>query len=256
MNFYTYARHYGDKILFRGIKDGKRVAAKHDFEPTLFVPTDKPYEYKSIFGDNVAPMKFPTNKEATAFFERYKDVSNFPIYGQNYYAYQYITEKYPGTVDWDANGETGTWNWMLSDNLNPIPEGWRVATNDDWMSLEINLGMDSSVAASWGYRISGNVGEKLKSTNFGGNNSSGFNVSEYINGNGYDSDCKRYLVNQAFIGNNGVVNSYRGFERDYDGILFNISFQENNGGNPASDPQSDGNTNGPFFYHVRLVKDN
>ena len=37
MNFYTYARHYGDKILFRGIKDGKRVAAKHDFEPTLFV---------------------------------------------------------------------------------------------------------------------------------------------------------------------------------------------------------------------------
>jgi len=102
MNFYTYARHYGDKILFRGIKDGKRVSVKHDFEPTLFVPTDKPSEYKSIFGDNVAPMKFPTNKEATAFFERYKDVSNFPIYGQNYYAYQYITEKYPGTVDWDA----------------------------------------------------------------------------------------------------------------------------------------------------------
>ena len=103
MNFYTYARHYGDKILVRGIKNGKRFQYRDDFRPTLFVPSDKPSDYKTIYGDSVSPMQFETNKEATNFFDRYKDVSNFPIFGQNYYAYQYITEKYPGDIQWDAS---------------------------------------------------------------------------------------------------------------------------------------------------------
>ena len=103
MNFYTYARHYGDKILVRGIKDGKRFQYKDDFRPTLFVPSDKPSDYKTIYGDSVSPIQFEGNKAATEFFDRYKDVSNFPIFGQNYYAYQYITEKYPGDIKWDAS---------------------------------------------------------------------------------------------------------------------------------------------------------
>jgi|TARA_B100001250_G_scaffold8502_2_gene7245 DNA polymerase elongation subunit (family B) len=103
MNFYTYARHYGNDILFRGVKDGKRFTARRGFQPTLFVKSQEKSKYKSIFGENVSPMKFPTNKEATAFFDSYKDVDNFPIFGQNYYAYQYITENYPGEIQWDAN---------------------------------------------------------------------------------------------------------------------------------------------------------
>ena len=103
MNFYTYARHYGDKILVRGIKNGKRFQYKDDFRPTLFVPSDKPSDYKTIYGDSVSPIQFEGNKAATEFFDRYKDVSNFPIFGQNYYAYQYITEKYPGDIQWDAS---------------------------------------------------------------------------------------------------------------------------------------------------------
>ena len=102
MNFYTYARHYGDKILVRGVKDGRRFIGKHDFRPTLFVKSDKPSKYKSIYGENVPPVQFESNKEATAFYDRYKDISNFPIFGQDYYGYQYITEKYPGIVEWDA----------------------------------------------------------------------------------------------------------------------------------------------------------
>ena len=103
MNIYTYARHYGNDILFRGVKDGKRFTARRGFQPTLFVKSQEKSKYKSIFGENVSPMKFPTNKEATAFFDSYKDVDNFPIFGQNYYAYQYITENYPGEIQWDAN---------------------------------------------------------------------------------------------------------------------------------------------------------
>ena len=102
MNFYTYARHYGDKILVRGVKEGRRFKTKQDFRPTLFVKSDKPSKYKSIYGENVSPIQFESNKEATAFYDRYKDVSNFPIYGQDYYGYQFITEKFPGPVEWDA----------------------------------------------------------------------------------------------------------------------------------------------------------
>ncbi len=103
MTFYTYARHYGDKILVRGVdKHGHRFTARRDFRPTLFVKSNEPSDYKSIYGDSVSPIQFETNKEATAFFDRYKDVDNFPIYGQNYYGYQYITENYPGEIQWDA----------------------------------------------------------------------------------------------------------------------------------------------------------
>ncbi len=103
MNFYTYARHYGDKILFRGVDEyGARVTRKESFRPTLFHKTDKPTKYKSIFGEPVAPIKFESNKAATEHFNTYKDVENYPIFGQNYYAYQYITEKYPGVITWDA----------------------------------------------------------------------------------------------------------------------------------------------------------
>ena len=101
MNFYTYARHYGDKILVRGVRNGERFTSRHEFRPTLFVKSQKPSKYKSIYGENVSPIQFENNKEATEFFDRYKDVSNYPIFGQNYYAYQYITEKYPGEVKWD-----------------------------------------------------------------------------------------------------------------------------------------------------------
>jgi len=101
MNFYTFAKHYGNKILVRGVRDGKRFTSRHDFKPTLYVKTDKHSKYKSMFGETLAPVKFETNKEASEFVDRYKEVSNFPIFGQTQWGYQYITEKYPGEIAWD-----------------------------------------------------------------------------------------------------------------------------------------------------------
>ena len=100
--FYTYAKHYGNKILYRGISsNGKRQTTRNDFQPTLFVKSDKPTEYKSMFGESVSPIKFNTNTEASEFIDNYSDVSNFPIYGQSDWCYQYLTEKFPEEVQWD-----------------------------------------------------------------------------------------------------------------------------------------------------------
>ena len=84
-NFYTYARHYGDKILLRGVtSQGKRISKKVSFSPTLFVRSDKPTQYKTMFGEKVSPVEFASNKEASEFVEQYKEVSNFPIFGQTH----------------------------------------------------------------------------------------------------------------------------------------------------------------------------
>ena len=102
--FYTYAKHYGNKILYRGIsKTGKRQTARHDFQPTLFVPSDKPSKYRSMFGENVSPVKFQSNTEAKEFIHNYSHVSNYPIYGQSDWNYQYLTEKFPDEVPWDQS---------------------------------------------------------------------------------------------------------------------------------------------------------
>ena len=102
--FYTYAKHYGNKILYRGISEkGNRQVSRNDFKPTLFVKSDKSSKYKSMFGENVSPVQFDSNKEASEFIQTYSDVSNFPIYGQSDWNYQYITEKFPDEVQWDQS---------------------------------------------------------------------------------------------------------------------------------------------------------
>lgn len=54
------------------------------------------------------------------------------------------------------------------------PEGWHLPTDDDWKQLEMELGMTAPDANASGWRNSGDVGEQLKTSSWGGNNSSGF----------------------------------------------------------------------------------
>lgn len=61
------------------------------------------------------------------------------------------------------------------------PSGWYLPSDSDWSELEEYLGMDVSELEESGYRTSGNVGKKIKSTSDwyesgNGNNSSGLNV--------------------------------------------------------------------------------
>ncbi len=61
------------------------------------------------------------------------------------------------------------------------PEGWHLPTDEEWKMLEKYLGMSSIEADTSGFRISGDVGRKLKSISGwaeegNGDNSSGFNT--------------------------------------------------------------------------------
>jgi len=103
MLFYTNVYARGNFIYFRGFRDGKRVKQKISFQPTLFVRSNKPSKFKSIMGENLEGVKFPSIKEARDFVQQYKEVSNFPIYGNTNYGYQFISKLFPGMVEFDAS---------------------------------------------------------------------------------------------------------------------------------------------------------
>jgi len=103
MEFYTSISRYGNSLLYRGYKDGKRMHVKVPFSPTLYVPVEKPTAFKSLDGKYVEPVKLETMREAKEFMERYKDVSNFEIYGNTNYIAQYVAEHWPGEIKFDRN---------------------------------------------------------------------------------------------------------------------------------------------------------
>lgn len=103
-SFYTNVERYGNKILVRGYKNGKRFEKKVSFAPTLFAPTTKETEYRSLIGEvPLAPTKFDSMAEAKEFVDRYNDVENFQICGTTNYVTQYIQENYPERIDFDPS---------------------------------------------------------------------------------------------------------------------------------------------------------
>ncbi len=103
MRFYTNVVNFGNKILVRGINNGKKVQDRIDFCPSLFVRSPKSSEYQSIYGKYLEKIDFDSISEARDFVKRYSEVEDFPIFGNTNYAYQYITNSFPDDVDFDIS---------------------------------------------------------------------------------------------------------------------------------------------------------
>jgi DNA polymerase elongation subunit (family B) len=103
MNFYTHVAVYGNKILYRGISEGRRVSRREGYKPSLFVsaPTEDPYH--TVQGLPVKRVQFETIKEAKAYIEKYDKVENFTVYGNERFEYAFLADKFPGEVEWDKS---------------------------------------------------------------------------------------------------------------------------------------------------------
>lgn len=100
MSFYTSVARYGNSILYRGYdSNGHRVQRKDHYKPTLFVPSSKPTGWKSLDGKDVDSIQFDSMKEAKEYTETYKDVNGFTIYGNPNFIQQYISDKFPGDIN-------------------------------------------------------------------------------------------------------------------------------------------------------------
>jgi DNA polymerase elongation subunit (family B) len=109
-----------------------------EFRPTLFIKSKGESKYSSLFGDNLEPIKFGDINDAKEFVKKYKDVENFPIFGNTSYAYQYITENFPTEVDYDISQltiltldiETGS-EYGFPSIENPIEEVLLISVQDN-----------------------------------------------------------------------------------------------------------------------------
>ena len=101
--FYTSVVRRGNNLLYRGYKNGERVKKKIAFKPTLFVNSDKTSPWKTLDGQNVAPVTFDSMSEATEFDKLYRDVSNVNVYGMNNMVFQYIAKKFPTDIEFDRS---------------------------------------------------------------------------------------------------------------------------------------------------------
>ena len=101
MDFYTSVDIRGKNILYRGWKNGQRQHLRIPFCPTLYIPSKDAGEFTTINGKPVQPIQFDGIGEAREFIDRFKDVSNYDIYGNTNFVYQYLYKEFPNEVDYD-----------------------------------------------------------------------------------------------------------------------------------------------------------
>ena len=101
-DFYTNVQVFGNKILYRGVENGKRVKRKLDYAPTIYLNSKDKTEYRTITGEYVSSCKPGDIKETRDFIKQYES-SDFPIHGLRKYEYTYIFEEFPEEIDWDID---------------------------------------------------------------------------------------------------------------------------------------------------------
>jgi len=102
---YTHVAVYSDKILFRGVdrNTGERFSEQRQFSPTIFVTSKEDTKHKTLFGDSVKPFSPGGMKDTKEFIDKYMGVSGFDVHGNDNWKLQYISENFPGEIDWSID---------------------------------------------------------------------------------------------------------------------------------------------------------
>ena len=103
MQFYLNSKLYGNNVLTRGIRNGKRFIEKVPYQPTLFCRVNRETGFKSLNDENLLPTVFDDINAARDYIKKYKDVDNFPVFGNTAYQFQWISDNYKGEVEYDLS---------------------------------------------------------------------------------------------------------------------------------------------------------
>ena len=100
--FYTNVQNIGGNILYRGIRDGKRVKMKVDYAPSLYLASKRTTQYKSLDGQFLEKKQFDGIYEARDYTKKFAGVSGAPrIFGNTRYEYAFIADQHKDMVEWD-----------------------------------------------------------------------------------------------------------------------------------------------------------
>ena len=102
MNFYTNISQWGNTLLLREVVNGERLTRRVKYKPTLYVPVEKPTEWKTLDGKYVTPINFHNMKEAREWVDNYKSQPHM-VHGSTMFPYNYLTESYPNAVEYDVD---------------------------------------------------------------------------------------------------------------------------------------------------------
>ena len=108
MDFYTSVEKLGDNILYVGYEDNVRIKKQIKYQPTVFVPTRKKTEYRTLLGIPVASVK-PGGMRETKDFVDNNTVSNQKIHGNTDFVAQFISDKFPDGCEFDRNKINSTY---------------------------------------------------------------------------------------------------------------------------------------------------
>jgi DNA polymerase elongation subunit (family B) len=136
-SFYTSARQYGNQILVRGVKDGKRYLDRQKFKPTLYTLKNSPSKFNSLQGEPLVAHKFDSINDAKEYVKKYEGIRNFKIFGNTAYQFQWVNETHNGLIEYDpdliktstVDIET-TVNHGFPDYFNPIEEITLISVKD------------------------------------------------------------------------------------------------------------------------------
>ena len=104
MKFYTYIGLLRNKIYVRELSGNEEHSYSENFCPTMYVQAPKEKcNYRTLTGKPVADIKFDDIGSCKNFIKEHKDVVGFPVYGNNNFAIQYISDKYPKKFQWNLN---------------------------------------------------------------------------------------------------------------------------------------------------------
>ena len=103
MKFYKNVDQVGDRILVRGCDGYKEVRFRDEFRPTLYVKSKKESKFSTLYGEPVRPIQPGTIRDCKQFCQQYEEVDGFEISGNQMYLYQWISDNFPGEVDYDPS---------------------------------------------------------------------------------------------------------------------------------------------------------
>jgi DNA polymerase elongation subunit (family B) len=104
MRFYTNVFQRGNYVYVRGYENGKPFSIKDTYNPYLFIPSKlENSKYRTVYDELVDKMDFSSISDAKQFLSEYRDISNFSVYGQTNWAYNYIFDNYRGEIKYDPS---------------------------------------------------------------------------------------------------------------------------------------------------------
>ena len=102
MDFYTNVCRSRDKILAIGYKNGKKQKLSVSYRPNHFIPSKKGSSpYKALDGRPLEVVNLNSMAGAKKFKDKYQNIDGFEVHGYDRYIYTYISDKFPGKIEFD-----------------------------------------------------------------------------------------------------------------------------------------------------------